>query len=217
MRVVLLGPPGAGKGTQAKLLEGQLGVPHVSTGDILRKAVSDKSPIGKKAAQYMDKGKLVPDNLILELMGKQLSRENCRGDFVLDGFPRTIPQASGLEELLKKRGLQLEHVLFIQVPLDAIIRRLAGRRTCRNCGKLYHLVFDPPSREGICDRCHNDLYQRKDDKKETIAARHDVYQAQTAPLVDYYRKRGLLQEIDGQANVEEIKGRIFQALGVVGA
>lgn len=217
MRVVLLGPPGAGKGTQAKLLEGQLGVPHVSTGDILRKAVSDKSPIGKKAAQYMDKGKLVPDNLILELMGKQLSRENCRGGFVLDGFPRTIPQASGLEELLKKRGLQLEHVLFIQVPLDAIIRRLAGRRTCRNCGKLYHLVFDPPSREGICDRCHNDLYQRKDDKKETIAARHDVYQSQTAPLVDYYRERGLLQEIDGQANTEEIKGRIFQALGVVGA
>ena len=217
MRVVLLGPPGAGKGTQAKLLEGQLGVPHVSTGDILRKAVSDKSPIGKKAAQYMDKGKLVPDDLILELMGKQLSRENCRGDFVLDGFPRTIPQASGLEELLKKRGLQLEHVLFIQVPLDAIIRRLAGRRTCRNCGKLFHLVFDPPSREGICDHCHNDLYQRKDDKKETIVARHDVYQAQTAPLVDYYRERGLLREIDGQASAEEIKGRIFQALGVVGA
>ena len=148
MRVVLLGPPGAGKGTQAKLLEGQLGVPHVSTGDILRKAVSDKSPIGKKAAQYMDKGKLVPDNLILELMGKQLSRENCKGGFVLDGFPRTIPQASGLEELLKKRGLQLEHVLFIQVPLDAIIRRLAGRRTCRNCGKLYHLAFDPPQQGG---------------------------------------------------------------------
>jgi adenylate kinase len=217
VRVVFLGAPGAGKGTQAKFLEGQLGVPHVSTGDILRKAVSDKSPIGKKAVQYMDKGKLVPDDLILELMGKQFSRESCLGGFVLDGFPRTIPQASVLEEMLKNHGLQLEHVLFIQVPLDAIIRRLEGRRTCRNCGKLYHLVFDPPSREGICDGCHNDLYQRKDDKKETITARHDVYQAQTAPLVEYYRERGLLREIDGQANAEEIKGRIFQALGVVGA
>ncbi|MFQ5539480.1 MAG: adenylate kinase [Candidatus Binatia bacterium] len=217
MRVVLLGPPGAGKGTQAKFLEGQLGVPHVSTGDILRKAVSDQSPIGKKAAQYMDKGKLVPDDLILGLMGKLLSRKNCRGGFVLDGFPRTTPQASGLDELLKNQGLQLDRVLFIQVPLDAIIRRLAGRRTCRECGKLYHLVFDPPSKEGICDRCHGDLYQRKDDEEKTIAARHDVYQTQTAPLVNYYRERGLLREIDGLANVEEIKGRVIQELGHVGA
>lgn len=216
MRMVLLDPPGAGKGTQAKFLEERLGAFHLSTGDILRKAVSEQSPLGKKAAQYMDKGELVPDDLILELVGKQLSQEECRSGFILDGFPRTAPQAVGLEAMLGNLGLQLDHELFIYVPRDTIINRLAGRRTCRECGKLYHLVFDPPSREGVCDRCHGELYQRKDDQEETIATRYDVYQAQTTPLVDYYRERGLLQEIDGLGNMEEIKGRVFKALGLVG-
>ena len=214
--MVVMGPPGAGKGTQAKLLEKRLGAPHVSTGDILRMAVSDQSPLGQKAAQYMHNGKLVPDDLILELMGKQLSQKDCRGGFVLDGFPRARPQALGLETLLRNFGLTLDQVLFINIPLEAVIRRLAGRRICRECGKPYHLVFDPPSREGVCDLCHGGLYRREDDREETIAVRYDVYQAEIAPLVDYYCEKGLLQEIDGLGNVEEVKGRIFQALGLVG-
>lgn len=213
VRVVVLGPPGAGKGTQAMFLKERLGACHISTGDMLRKAVNDQSPLGVKAKKSMDKGKLVSDNLILELMGKHLSQDDCKCGFVLDGFPRTRPQALGMEKLLKNLGLQLDRVVFINVPRDAIIRRLAGRRTCEKCGTLYHLVFDPPSKEGVCDRCHGVLYQRSDDKEDTIAARYDVYKSQTAPLIDYYRKGGMLQEIDGLGNSDEVKGRVFQALG----
>lgn len=213
VRVVVLGPPGAGKGTQAMFLKERLGACHISTGDMLRKAVNDQSPLGVKAKKSMDKGKLVSDNLILELMGKHLSQDDCKCGFVLDGFPRTRPQALGLEKLLRNLGLQLDRVVFINVPRDAIIRRLAGRRTCEKCGTLYHLVFDPPSKEGVCDRCHGVLYQRSDDEEDTIAARYDVYKAQTAPLIDYYRKGGMLQEIDGLGNSDEVKGRVFQALG----
>lgn len=213
VRVVVLGPPGAGKGTQAMFLKERLGACHISTGDMLRKAVNDQSPLGVKAKKSMDKGRLVSDNLILELMGKHLSQDDCKCGFVLDGFPRTRPQALGMEKLLKNLGLQLDRVVFINVPRDAIIRRLAGRRTCEKCGTLYHLVFDPPSKEGVCDRCHGVLYQRSDDKEDTIAARYDVYKSQTAPLIDYYRKGGMLQEIDGLGNSDEVKGRVFQALG----
>ncbi len=217
VRVVVLGPPGAGKGTQAMFLKERLGACHISTGDMLRKAVNDQSPLGMKAMKYMDKGKLVSDNLILELMGKHLSQEDCKRGFVLDGFPRTRPQALGLEKLLRNLDLQLDRVVFINVPRDAIIRRLAGRRTCDKCGTLYHLVFDPSSKEGVCDRCHGVLYQRSDDREDTIAARYDVYKTQTAPLIDYYREGGLLQEIDGLGNSDEVKGRVFQALGLDGA
>ncbi len=213
VRVVVLGPPGAGKGTQAMFLKERLGACHISTGDMLRKAVNDQSLLGVKAKKSMDKGKLVSDNLILELMGKYLSQEDCKRGFVLDGFPRTRPQALGLEKLLRNLDLQLDRVVFINVPRDAIIRRLAGRRTCEKCGTLYHLVFDPSSKEGVCDRCHGALYQRSDDREDTIAARYDVYKSQTAPLIDYYRKGGLLQEIDGLGNSDEVKSRIFQALG----
>ena len=217
VRVVVLGPPGAGKGTQAMFLKERLGACHISTGDMLRKAVNDQSPLGMKAMKYMDKGKLVSDNLILELMGKHLSQEDCKRGFVLDGFPRTRPQALGLEKLLRNLDLQLDRVVFINVPRDAIIRRLAGRRTCDKCGTLYHLVFDPSSKEGVCDRCHGVLYQRSDDREDTIAARYDVYKTQTALLIDYYREGGLLQEIDGLGNSDEVKGRVFQALGLDGA
>ncbi len=215
VRVVVLGPPGAGKGTQAMFLKERFGACHISTGDMLRKAVNDQSPLGIKAMQYMEKGKLVSDNLILELMGEHLSQENCKFGFVLDGFPRTRPQALGLEKLLRNLGLQLDRVVFLNIPRDAIIRRLAGRRTCEKCGTLYHLVFDPSSKEGVCDRCHGVLYQRSDDTEDTIAARYDVYKTQTAPfMIDYYRKGGLLQEIDGMGNPDEVKGRVFQALGL---
>jgi adenylate kinase len=195
-------------------LKERLGACHISTGDMLRKAVNDQSPLGMRAMKYMDKGKLVSDNLVLELMGKYLSQDDCKRGFVLDGFPRTRPQALGLEKLLRNLDLQLDRVVFINVPRDAIIRRLAGRRTCEKCGTLYHLVFDPSSNEGVCDRCHGALYQRSDDREDTIAARYDVYKTQTALLIDYYREGGLLQEIDGLGNLDEVKGRVFQALGL---
>ena len=211
--MVLLGPPGAGKGTQAKLLEQEFGAVQISTGDILRKAVADQSPLGKQAGDYIKRGSLVPDELIIDLIAERLQQADCAQGFLLDGFPRTIPQAESLDALLKKLALSLTCVLSVRVPRPVIIERLAGRRTCRKCGALCHMVFDPPKRDGICDHCGGDLFQREDDKEETIANRLAVYDAQTAPLVDYYRRQGILLEIDGVGNIEEIRSRIKKALG----
>ncbi|MFQ5902116.1 MAG: adenylate kinase [Candidatus Binatia bacterium] len=215
MRVVFLGPPGAGKGTQTRFLEGKCGACPVSTGDILRKAVREQTPLGKKAAEYLDKGELVPDDVMVNLVAERLREEDCKRGFILDGFPRTIAQADGLEAVLRDMASGLECVFCIQVPKGVIIQRLAGRRTCRRCGTLYHVDFNPPSREGVCDRCHGDLYQREDDQEETIGARLRVYEVQTAPLIDYYRKKGLLREINGVGTVEEIRTHVLQALGEV--
>lgn len=212
MRVVLLGPPGAGKGTQAAFLEGKYGACPVSTGDILRKAVREQTPFGKKAAEYMDKGKLVPNDIMLSLITERLREEDCQRGFILDGFPRTIAQADGLETILREMGYGLDSVFCIQVPRGVIIERLAGRRTCNRCGNLYHVGFNPSSRVGVCDHCHGDLYQREDDREETISARLNVYETQTAPLIDYYRRKGLLREIDGVGSVEEIQARFLRAL-----
>ena len=213
VRVVLLGPPGAGKGTQAKWLQERFEACQVSTGDILRKAVAEQTPLGKQAAAYINRGALVPDSLIVDLVAERLKEKDCDKGFVLDGFPRTISQAESLEEILKKMGLALDCVLFVQVPHRVIVERLAGRRTCKGCGALYHLTLDPPSKEGVCDRCGGELYQRDDDREETITARLKVYEAQTAPLVNYYRERGMLREIDGVGKVNEIRSRVLQALG----
>ena len=213
MRVVLLGPPGAGKGTQAKFLEEQYGACLVSTGDMLRRAVREGTPLGKKASEYIRKGELVPDTLMIDLVAERLSEKDCRKGFILDGFPRTVSQAEGLEQVLRNRGSVLERVLSLRVPREEIIRRLAGRRTCRNCGSLYHMVFSPPKRDAICDRCQGEVYQREDDREETVAARLDVYESQTAPLIDYYRKKGLLKEIDGVGEVEQVRHDVLQALG----
>jgi adenylate kinase len=213
VRVVLLGPPGAGKGTQAKWLQERFEACQVSTGDILRKAVAEQTPLGKQAAAYINRGALVPDNLIVDLVAERLKEKDCDKGFVLDGFPRTISQAESLEEILKKMGLALDCVLSVQVPHRVIVERLAGRRTCKGCGALYHLTLDPPSKEGVCDRCGGELYQRDDDREETITARLKVYEAQTAPLVNYYRERGMLREIDGVGKVNEIRSRVLQALG----
>jgi adenylate kinase len=212
-RVVLLGPPGAGKGTQAKLLEQEFGAVQISTGDILRKAVADQSPLGKQAGDYIRRGALVPDDLIIDLIAERLQQVDCAQGFVLDGFPRTIPQAESLDALLKKLALSLNCVLSVRVPRAVIIERLAGRRTCKKCGALCHMAFDPPKRDGICDHCGGELYQREDDKEETIANRLTVYDAQTAPLVDYYRRRGALREIDGVGSIDEIRARVMKALG----
>ena len=216
-RVVLLGPPGAGKGTQAKLLQDRFAARQISTGDILRRAVADQSPLGKQAAEYIRRGELVPDRLIIDLVAERLKEKDCETGFVLDGFPRTIAQAQSLEEILKRMGLGLDCVLAVQVPDKLIVERLSGRRTCKGCGALYHLVFDPPKTAGTCNRCGGELFQRDDDREETVTNRLKVYEDQTAPLVSYYRERGLLREIDGVGEVEAIGKRVVRALGELAA
>ena len=212
LRVVLLGPPGAGKGTQAKLLREKFEACQVSTGDILRKAVADQSPLGKEASAYIRRGDLVPDGVIVKLVAERLKEKDCAQGFILDGFPRTIPQAQSLEEILQKMGLGLQSVLLVKVPHRIIVERLAGRRTCKDCGALYHLKFNPSASESVCDRCGGELLQRDDDREETISARLKVYDKQTAPLVDYYRQRGILREIDGVGSVDDIRNRLIKAL-----
>jgi adenylate kinase len=216
-RVVLLGPPGAGKGTQAKLLQDRFAARQISTGDILRRAVADQSPLGKQAAEYIRRGELVPDRLIIDLVAERLKEKDCETGFVLDGFPRTIAQAQSLEEILKRMGLGLDCVLSVQVPDKLIVERLSGRRTCKGCGALYHVVFDPPKAAETCNRCGGELFQRDDDREETVTNRLKVYEDQTAPLVSYYRERGLLREIDGVGEVEAIGKRVVRALGDIAA
>ncbi len=213
-RVVLLGPPGAGKGTQAKLLEEEFSACQISTGDILRKAVAERTPLGREASEYINRGALVPDSVIVDLVAERLKEKDCEKGFILDGFPRTIPQAASLDAILNQSGIRLSAVLSVRVPHNVIIERLAGRRTCRECGALSHVVFTPPKKEGVCDRCGGALYQRDDDREETIANRLKVYEDQTAPLVDYYQGQGVLREIDGVGDVDEIRARIIQALKV---
>ena len=213
IRVVLLGPPGAGKGTQAKLLQEMFEACQISTGDILRKAVVEQSPLGKEAAGYISRGALVPDALILDLVAQRVKERDCERGFLLDGFPRTIAQADGLREMLESSKLGLDCVLSVRVPTQVIVERLSGRRTCRDCGAMYHVVFGPSKNAGVCDKCGGELYQRDDDREATIEERLRVYENQTAPLVDYYRQRGLLRDIDGVGSVEEIRSRVVEALG----
>jgi len=175
--------------------------------------VAEQTPLGKQASDYIDRGALVPDSVIVNLVAERLKEKDCEPGFILDGFPRTIPQAESLDAILKKMGLNLNCVLSVQVPEKIIIERLAGRRTCKNCGALSHVVFNPPKRAGVCDRCGGELDQRDDDREETVANRLKVYQSQTAPLISYYRERGLLSEIDGVGEIDEIRSRVIQALG----
>jgi adenylate kinase len=213
LRVVFFGPPGAGKGTQARLLEQKFGACQVSTGEILRKAVREENPLGKQASDYLDRGDLVPDEVMVKLVAERLHEPDCQGGFILDGFPRTITQADRLEQMLNGSGLGLKSALCLQASNDVIIKRLSGRRTCKKCGNLHHMVFNPPARPGKCDRCGGELYQREDDHEDMIAARLRVYEKQTAPLKEYYRKRGLLKEIDGVGKVEDVGKRVLRAVG----
>jgi adenylate kinase len=174
--------------------------------------VEEKIPLGKKAARYLAKGELVPDDVMVNLVAERLRREDCRKGFILDGFPRTVAQADALETILGEMDIRLDCVLYIRAPQDVIIRRLAGRRTCKRCGTLFHTEFNPPRRENICDRCDGELYQREDDREKTVRARLRVYETQTAPLIDYYRKRGLVKEINGDGSVEETRNRVLEAL-----
>ena len=208
MRVAFLGPPGAGKGTQARELAREWGVPHVATGDMLRDAAAAGTPLGREAKGYMDKGALVPDDVIIRMIAERLRRPDAGRGFLLDGFPRTIAQAEGLEHLLKDLGQPLERVVYFDVSEPELLRRLTGRRVCRACQTAFHLVSAPPTKAGVCDRCGGQLYQREDDSEATVRHRLGVYARQTAPLLDWYRGRGLLVSVPGEGPIEAIRGAI---------
>jgi adenylate kinase len=213
MRIILLGPPGAGKGTQAKLLIERLGIPQISTGDMLRAAVKAGTPLGAEAKAYMDRGGLVPDAVIIGLVRERLQVPDCSRGYILDGFPRTVAQAEALETTLEELHLSLDRVLCLEVPSEDLVSRIAGRRTCRNCGAMYHLRFSPSKREGVCDACGGETYQRDDDREETVRQRLLVYEEQTAPLIRFYDRRGLLRRIPGTGEIAEIFSRMVKSLG----
>jgi adenylate kinase len=212
MRLILLGPPGAGKGTQAKMLKEKFGIPQISTGDILRKAVSNDTELGKQAKAVMDDGQLVPDEIVIELIKERIRDEDCSRGFILDGFPRTIVQAEKLSETLAEMNLAIDSVIDLEVNHQELVERLTGRRSCSNCGAMFHDETRQPKKTGICDVCGHELYQRPDDNKETIIKRLDVYEKETAPLKDFYRKQGNLKSLEGRGSVEEI---FFQVCSLV--
>ena len=209
MNMILLGPPGCGKGTQAKILIDTCHIPQISTGDILRDAIKKGSPLGIEAKTYMDQGSLVPDQLVIGIIEERLQQADCARGFILDGFPRTVAQAEALDSTLSKAGLKLKYVFNIEVVDEELIKRLTGRRVCRKCGESFHITFNPPEKEGLCDSCGGELYQRDDDREETIRNRLKVYQAQTAPLISFYEEKDILHSVDGVGSIEEIKGRLL--------
>jgi adenylate kinase len=212
LRLVLVGPPGAGKGTQAEFIAAHLAVPKISTGDIFRANVTQGTPLGLEVKRYLNEGKLVPDEVTISMVRERLAEADARDGFLLDGFPRTVPQAVELDKMLADMGTQLDIVLELVVDEDEVIRRLSGRRTCRGCGKIWHIEFDPPTQPGVCDRCGSELYQRDDDKPETIENRLRVYAKETSPLIDFYGAQGKLVGIDATGLVEDITVRAIDAL-----
>jgi adenylate kinase len=212
--ILFLGAPGAGKGTQAVKLSEKLGIPHISTGDMFREAVSKGTELGKKAKEYMDRGELVPDEVVIGIVKERISQPDCEKGCILDGFPRTVAQAEALDSALSELGKKVDFVINVEVGEDEIIRRLTGRRTCRNCGAVYHVVFNPPKSGEVCDVCGGELYQRDDDTEETVRNRLKVYEEKTAPLIDYYRTRGVLYGVNGEQPVEDVTAEIERLLGV---
>lgn len=213
MRIILMGPPGAGKGTQAEKLTERLAVPHISTGDMFRKALKEETVLGQKAKSFMDQGLLVPDEVTIGIVKERLKEFDCQQGFLLDGFPRTVPQADALGKILEELNMNLDGVINITVLREILIERLTGRRVCKTCGGTYHIMFNSPKVANVCDKCSGELYQREDDTIETVANRLDVYEAQTAPLVEYYHAKGLLHEIDGDQSVPKVFEDILIALG----
>jgi adenylate kinase len=212
MYLVLLGPPGSGKGTQAERLNEQLGLPHVASGDLFRENIGNETELGLLAKGYIDRGQLVPDDVTIAMVRERLQQPDCDDGVILDGFPRTLAQAEAFDEILASTGRTLAGVLYINVPDEELVRRLSGRRICRQCQTPYHMTFSPPAEEGVCDECGGELYQRDDDRPETVRARLRVYHEQTAPLIDYYRQVGLLVEVDGFGDIETVNAALLDAI-----
>jgi len=213
MKIIMLGAPGAGKGTQAKMIADKYNIPHISTGDIFRANIKNGTELGKKAKTYMDKGLLVPDELVVDLVVDRIQQEDCKNGFILDGFPRTIPQAESLDAALAKINEKMDYALNIEIPDENIIKRMSGRRACVSCGATYHIVNIPPRTEGICDRCGGELILRDDDKPETVKKRLDVYHEQTEPLIKYYTDKGIIKELDGTMEMDDVFSDIIKILG----
>ena len=213
MKIIMLGAPGAGKGTQAKMIADKYQVPHVSTGDIFRANIKEGTELGKEAKTYMDKGHLVPDELTVKILLDRVAKEDCKNGYVLDGFPRTIPQAEVLDKALSEMGDAIDFAIDVEVPDENIIRRMSGRRACLACGATYHIVHVPPKKEGICDRCGKELVLRDDDKPETVKNRLEVYHDQTQPLIDFYTKKGILKTVDGTQDMNDVFAAIVTILG----
>lgn len=215
LKIVLLGPPGAGKGTQAKLISEKYSIPHISTGDIFRKNISEKTKLGVEAKRYMDNGQLVPDQVTIDIVKDRLSKDDCKEGFLLDGFPRTVKQAEALDEFLNENHNKIDAALLIDVEEKFILERMTGRRVCPSCGASYHIRFNPPKVEGKCDACGSDLIQRKDDTEATVKERLDVYNQQTQPLVDYYKNQNTLLKVEGTKEINQVFDEICDALKAV--
>ena len=213
MKIVMLGAPGAGKGTQAKMIAEKYGIPHVSTGDIFRANIKNGTELGKEAKQYMDQGKLVPDELTVKILLDRVAQDDCKNGYVLDGFPRTIPQANVLDEALTKLGDKIDYAINVDVPDENSINRMGGRRACVACGATYHVVYNAPKTEGICDVCGKELIIRDDDQPETVKNRLNVYHEQTQPLIDFYEAKGVLKSVDGTVDMKDVFAAIVEILG----
>ena len=213
MKIIMLGAPGAGKGTQAKMIAEKYGIPHISTGDIFRANIKNGTELGEKAKSYMDQGQLVPDELTLDLIMDRFKEDDCKNGYVLDGFPRTIPQAEALDAALKANGEKIDFAIDVDVPDENIVKRMGGRRACVNCGATYHIVYSPTKVEGKCDKCGEDLIVRDDDKPETVLSRLEVYHNQTQPLIDYYNEQGVLKTVDGTVDMKDVFDAIIKILG----
>jgi adenylate kinase len=212
LRLAMLGPPGAGKGTQARLLAHELNIPQISTGDLLRDAVRRHTPSGTEAKRYMERGLLVPDELVLKTVSERMSEKDAAEGFILDGFPRTRAQAVALDEMLASKGQNLSRVLVLEISDEEIVKRITGRRVCKNCGAMYHVIFDPPRNAELCNECNGELYQREDDNEDTVRMRLEQYAAEITPLLQYYDKKGILLRIDGAGPVGDVHRRMLEAL-----
>jgi adenylate kinase len=212
MNLILLGPPGAGKGTQAKILIKKYGIPQISTGDILRSAVKEQTPMGVKAKGFMDSGALVPDEVVVGIVEERIGKPDCTEGYILDGFPRTVAQADSLTVMLRNKGAGIDHVISITVDNEELLKRITGRRTCKGCGAGYHVLYDPPKQADVCNECGGELYQRDDDREETMRRRLEVYEEQTSPLIAYYTDRNLLRTVDGMGDIDDIQRKLIELI-----